>query len=497
MDNLILVDKKIGITSNDVAQRVKRITASKSAGHSGTLDPLASGLLIIAINENTKLLNQLIELDKTYVVDLKFGEHTDTYDKEGIVTKTSDYFPSLIETKNAITHFNHSQYIQEVPIYSSVKVNGKRLYEYARAKQFVKLPSKVVTINELKLINFDHKEKIIKLEISVSKGFYVRSFAVDFSKFLKSFAHVSALRRTRIGQYFVADAISDDEDLWKYHSKVKIITKETNLNEHVKNLLIGQFDVLHIGQSKMFFQEDFSILTFVGNPSKKEYCYSILQRINRLNEFNPKNIYVFSIGINNKKMKAHEFNDLILKQLNPEQIKIGSNFKYGTDKKDKDFISKSFNTEIIPLKENCNSSIIRNYLLNGELEKSNELSLKDFYISGSVVRGLQKGRVLGFPTANIFWKTNVGLKPGSYSSIAIIGRNEYQATTFIWNCHDECILTETHIHDFDKDIYNKIIKVILFKFIKQLSKVHNDKELIDKITLEVEESKKNHNLRNK
>jgi tRNA pseudouridine55 synthase len=200
---ILLVDKPPQITSNDVVQKIKKHFKYKKVGHGGTLDPLATGLLIIGCNESTKLLNEQLISDKEYTFEIKFGIATDTYDITGNVTDTSSVITTAAEIAKAVSIFP-KQYDQTVPIYSAVKINGKKLYEYARRNEEVILPSRHVTINSMNLESADND--YCKITISVTKGFYIRSFAMDLAKSFGRIATITSLRRTKSGIYSIENA---------------------------------------------------------------------------------------------------------------------------------------------------------------------------------------------------------------------------------------------------------------------------------------------------
>jgi tRNA pseudouridine55 synthase len=205
---ILLVDKPLGMTSNDVVQKIKRHFKYKKVGHGGTLDPLATGLLIIGCNESTKLLNEQLISDKDYTFEIRFGISTDTYDITGEVTEKSSVITTPTEIKEAVLNFPR-QYEQTVPIYSAVKINGKKLYEYARKNEEVSLPTRKVTINSINLE--ESSNDYCKINISVSKGFYIRSFAMDLARSFGRIATITSLRRTRSGIYSIKNATKISE----------------------------------------------------------------------------------------------------------------------------------------------------------------------------------------------------------------------------------------------------------------------------------------------
>ncbi|MDE5599664.1 MAG: tRNA pseudouridine(55) synthase TruB [Ureaplasma sp.] len=206
--NIILVNKPLNWTSNDVVQKVKSIIKPKKIGHGGTLDPLASGLLVLGINEATKQLQSYLEGTKTYIAEIIFGFSTDTYDMEGVKLNFTDNTPSeneIIETLEKLK----KEYKQIPPIYSAIKINGKKSYEIARENKEVILNPRDVKIYNYQIISF--KNNILKIELEVSKGFYIRSLAFDIGKMNNSSSTLYSLVRTKIGNLLLEDAIGVEE----------------------------------------------------------------------------------------------------------------------------------------------------------------------------------------------------------------------------------------------------------------------------------------------
>ncbi|MEQ9152522.1 MAG: tRNA pseudouridine(55) synthase TruB [Parvibaculum sp.] len=205
----VVVDKPLGPTSSDVVNRVRRLFNAQKAGHAGTLDPLASGILPVALGEATKTVPFVIDATKAYRFTIRFGCATTTDDAEGEVTAESARRPSDAEIEAAFSAFRGP--IQQVPpAFSAIKVDGERAYAKARAGEAVELAARPVTIHEIALVSRpdeDHAE----LEISCSKGTYVRSLARDLALALGTVGHVSALRRTRHGPFGEEAAIPLDK----------------------------------------------------------------------------------------------------------------------------------------------------------------------------------------------------------------------------------------------------------------------------------------------
>lgn len=208
-DGIILIDKPKGITSRDVINILNKKLNTKKIGHTGTLDPLATGLMVVCVNKATKLVELLTNHDKSYIAKVKLGIKTDTYDITGnVIEEDNDYKTSFEEIKKVLESFI-GNYHQEVPIYSSVKINGKKLYEYARNNIKVDLPKHLVTIKEIELLSFDGDSFTFK--VSVSKGTYVRSLINDIGEKLNICMIMEELRRISVDKFCVSDANYPDD----------------------------------------------------------------------------------------------------------------------------------------------------------------------------------------------------------------------------------------------------------------------------------------------
>jgi len=201
----LLIDKPKGMTSHDVVDAVRRATGERRVGHGGTLDPNATGLLIIGVGrEYTKQLSQFnTQKDKTYEAEMVLGEERDTHDIEGTVTKTSDFVPTLQDIDSALKKFK-GEIEQIPPKHSAIKVNGKKAYALARAGREVELKPRKVLIKNIKILSYTYP--LLKMEFKVSSGTYIRALARDIGQALGSFAYLGNLRRTAIGDYNIVDA---------------------------------------------------------------------------------------------------------------------------------------------------------------------------------------------------------------------------------------------------------------------------------------------------
>ena len=202
MDGVLVVNKKKGMTSFDVVKKVGQILGTKKIGHTGTLDPLAEGVLILCIGKATKIVELLTSYDKEYIAGVRLGIETDTYDIEGNIIKENtinrDYDIDSLLKKYQKT------YLQEVPIYSAVKVNGKKLYEYARNKEDVNLPKKEVTIYSIECLSNEKDDFTFK--VHVSKGCYIRSLIHEIGLDLGVGAVMTSLIRTKQGNVSIDEA---------------------------------------------------------------------------------------------------------------------------------------------------------------------------------------------------------------------------------------------------------------------------------------------------
>ncbi len=199
------VYKPKGLTSHDVVARLRRITKIKQIGHTGTLDPFAEGVLPICIGKSTRLI-EFLDDDKEYLATVKFGVETDTYDLEGEIVKTCDKKVSSDDILSQLPAFS-GEISQMPPIYSAIKVKGKKLYEYAREGQSVEIQPRSVVIEKIVLKSFDFERQEAEILIKCSKGTYIRSIAHDLGQNLNCGAHLTKLIRTNAGKFFVDNSI--------------------------------------------------------------------------------------------------------------------------------------------------------------------------------------------------------------------------------------------------------------------------------------------------
>ena len=203
----ILVNKKRDMTSFDVVSKISKLFGIKKVGHTGTLDPLAEGLMVILLGKATRLSLDITSKYKEYIAGVYLGYETDTYDITGKTTKVKEV-PKNIDIEKTLSTYNKT-YMQEVPIYSAVKVNGKKLYEYARQNLEVTLPKKEVTIKDIKLLA--EEKNMFTFKATVSKGCYIRSLIRDISISLNTLGTMTSLKRIKIDNLKLKDAYTIDE----------------------------------------------------------------------------------------------------------------------------------------------------------------------------------------------------------------------------------------------------------------------------------------------
>jgi len=229
MDIVINLNKPKEISSQQAVIKVKKIFAARKAGHAGTLDPIATGILIVCLNEATKITRFLSDLDKEYIVKLKLGERTDTYDLTGKLLEIRD-FSSIKEPDihNVLKKFT-GEIKHMPPMYSAIKVKGKPLYKLARTGIEIQRPKRTVNIYTIDLISLS--QPYLDLKVSCSKGTYIRTLCDDIGKALGSGAHMISLERTRIGKFRIDESLSIEELRWENDARYSIDSALSHMNE--------------------------------------------------------------------------------------------------------------------------------------------------------------------------------------------------------------------------------------------------------------------------
>jgi tRNA pseudouridine55 synthase len=239
------INKPKGITSFKALIDLRKVLQTTKIGHIGTLDPLATGVLVVAVGEALKLIEFTNNFDKEYEAEITLGKTSTTYDAEGVIIKTSDKKPTVKEIKECIEYFK-GEILQIPPIFSAIKIKGKRAYELARKGTQVTLEPRKIIIKEIKIVSFKYPK--IKLRIFCSKGTYIRSLAHDIGEKLNTGAYLSALKRTKVDNFSIKNSIDlnklNNKNVNKYIIPVEKILKmfpNITLNDtEYKKLNFGQ-----------------------------------------------------------------------------------------------------------------------------------------------------------------------------------------------------------------------------------------------------------------
>lgn len=251
MDGIILINKEKNYTSHDVVNIAKKVFNTK-VGHTGTLDPNATGLLPLLIGEGTKLSFYLINHDKEYEVVLKLGVKTDSADSEGNVIEKQKVDSKLLNkdfVEKILKEFIGKQN-QIPPIYSAIKVNGKKLYEYARKKQKVEIKPRSIEIYNIELNNIDNKNNLIYFTVSCSKGTYIRSLCENIAEKMGTVGYMLELNRTKVGIFNIEDSIKVDDLIYNKDNKQKLISYLISI-EDIIECLYGKENKISLDNKKL------------------------------------------------------------------------------------------------------------------------------------------------------------------------------------------------------------------------------------------------------
>lgn len=277
MDGIILINKPKNNTSHDIVRKVKKLLNQK-VGHTGTLDPNATGVLPLLIGKGTELSKYLINHDKIYEAILQLGEKRDTADVEGNVVEEKDVSESCLDKTNIENIFKSFIGIQEQipPIYSAIKVNGKKLYEYARKGENIEVQPRKIEIYSMELIDVDKTNKQIHFRVKCSKGTYIRTLCEDIAYKLQTVGYMKELKRTQVGEFKIEDAITIEqlEDIIKYR------LKKEEIKDNIENNLEEKFEDGTKNELKEKFKNRFN------NNSKNNSLISIEEYFNNKKNIN-------------------------------------------------------------------------------------------------------------------------------------------------------------------------------------------------------------------
>lgn len=248
ISGVLLLDKATGVSSNTALQQVRRLLQAQKAGHTGVLDPLATGLLPICLGEATKFAQYLLDADKAYIATLKLGEKTTTGDSEGEIIATTDHIPDEQSFQAACNAFL-GEIEQTPPMYSALKFQGKALYEYARQGVEIERKKRQITIHKVDILAY--QPPFVQFFVACSKGTYIRVLAEDIAAFSGSLAHLTALRRTQTAGFLLENSITFNalQALDKQEQEKYILPVDCML-QHFPEIRLPENDILALQQGK-------------------------------------------------------------------------------------------------------------------------------------------------------------------------------------------------------------------------------------------------------
>lgn len=275
MDGIIIINKTKNCTSHDIVKKAKKILNEK-VGHTGTLDPNATGVLPLLVGKGTQISKYIINHDKTYESVLQLGEKRDTADAEGKILETKEVPEENLHTENVekVLKSLIGKQEQVPPIYSAIKVNGKKLYEYARKGENVEIQPRIIEIYDIELIKIDLQNKTIKFRVHCSKGTYIRTLCEDIAEKLHTVGYMKELNRTQVGEFKIEDSIKMEElEEGMYNSFITIekyfdLCSNINLTERKLQLFLNGVQLtynLEDGIYKIYSDENFIGIGTVNN----------------------------------------------------------------------------------------------------------------------------------------------------------------------------------------------------------------------------------------
>ncbi len=494
MDGIINVYKEKGWTSFDVTKKLRSILHEKKIGHTGTLDPMAEGVLVVCAGTATKLVSSIEATEKVYEAEMKLGILTDTEDTTGQILEERPVNVSEQELRAAVQSFIGA-YDQIPPMYSAKKVQGQKLYDLARQGKVIERKPNRIAIHNIVVdcIALPY----VRLTVTCSRGTYIRTLIKDIGEKLHCGAAMSALRRTRVGQFRVEDSRTIEEiAACEARGELAKIMKPPIYVPEPTVVSFGKFDGSHLGHQLIFEhmfriarekQHKTAILTFSANPKtvltgvRQDAISGSDEHLTRLRNLGFD--YVFSYPVNRETMgvPAEEFlRTVLVEGMHAEDIVVGTDCTFGHQAKGNVSLLEScadkYGYEVHVIKKmevldddgkerEISSSFIREEIEKGHVEKAAELLGRHVAISGTVVHGKELGStVLGFPTANLFPKEGkLNPKSGVYVTRVLIGQKLYRGMTNIGDnptiaAHNPTSI-ETYVLDYHGDLYGKKIRV--------------------------------------
>ena len=274
MDGIIVINKEKGCTSHDVVYKVKKLFNTK-VGHTGTLDPNATGVLPILVGKGTLLSKYLINHNKKYIATIKLGQRTDTADVEGNIIEEKEVDVAKLNSENILGIFNTmiGKQMQKPPMYSAIKVNGKKLYEYARSGKSVVVPEREIELYDLKLLNIDVENMLLQFEVHCSKGTYIRTVCEQIASKLGTVGYMLDLKRTMVGDFKIENSITISE-----------LSENINNTDFLKKYFISIEDLFENKESVELSEKE--LTKFLnGLVFDMDCCDGVVKVYNLKNEF--------------------------------------------------------------------------------------------------------------------------------------------------------------------------------------------------------------------
>lgn len=520
MDGIIVVNKEKDWTSFDVTKKLRAILHEKKIGHTGTLDPAASGVLVVCAGRATKLVDSITGTDKVYEAEITLGVETDTEDGTGTVLAERPVQVTETEFREAAASFV-GEYDQLPPMYSAKKINGKKLYEYARAGREIERRSNKVRIYEIQVSSFT--PPTAHLIIRCGKGTYIRTLCADIGRKLGCGACMTALERTRVGKFTIAES--------RTIAEIQALSDQGRISEVLKPAIyipeptvvtFGKFDGGHRGHQLIFenvrkiaAEKGYktAVLTFTQNPEvvisgKHNPGISTEQEhITRLRNFGFDYVAEFPMNERTMHMQAADFfREVLVNAMNAREIVAGTDCSFGYRAEgNAAFLAKygaayGIGVHIIKKKEavdetgnprEISSTYIKELIASGNVKKARELLGRYFSVSGTVVKGKQIGStVLGFPTANILPAKGKSLpRTGVYVSRVLIDQKLYKGMTNVGDnptvAEDNLINIETYVIDYSGDLYGKKIRVDFVERLREQKKFSSLEALREQLQKDV------------
>lgn len=523
MDGIINVYKEKGWTSFDVTKKLRAILHEKKIGHTGTLDPMAEGVLVVCAGTATKLVSSIEASEKVYEAEMKLGVMTDTEDTTGRILAEHPVELSAEEIRAAAENFIGS-YDQVPPMYSAKKVNGQKLYDLARQGQVIERKPNRITIHALTVDSI--ALPYVHMTVTCSRGTYIRTLIKDIGEKLGCGAAMSALKRTRVGQFGLSDSRTIAEIAeTEAQGRLLSVMKPPMYVPVPTVVSFGKFDGGHLGHQFLFEQMfriaeekklHTAILTLTSNPKavltgvRQDAISGSEEHLTRLRSLGFDYVFPYPVNKDTMKMPAEEFlRTVLVEGMHASDIVVGTDCAFGYQAQGNAVLLQDlaarygYTAHVIRKKEvldengrerEISSTFIREEIGKGNVEKAAELLGRHVALSGIVQRGREIGApLLGFPTANLQPKEGKLIpKEGVYVTRVLIGQKLYRGMTNIGTnptvAEGNPVSVETYVFNYHGDLYGRKIRVEFFHRLRDQQKFASLEELKQQLTRDAEAS---------